>query len=252
LVSASAAGASPSMTVLMSPSQRSMHTSEINDRSAGGFPPADRHGVRHSAGFRSFGRDAMGAAAASGSWPRSWPTSRPVSPTTTTPRRVRALDAGVVPARVQPRPRPSTPGVSREFLVHLARRTPLLPGAGAVTFIDADSFRLQHAFDVANLRECIGVLGDASCHTRLALFIEYDAGWRIVTALLVIAAAGTLGVFLGAPMVGTEFERGRGNGYGPSRSAEPAGWRSTTWSWVRWWPHWAPCWASPSPGGLGP
>jgi hypothetical protein len=30
-------------------------------------------------------------------------------------------------------------GVSREFLVQLARRTPLLPGAGAVTFIDVDS-----------------------------------------------------------------------------------------------------------------
>jgi hypothetical protein len=29
--------------------------------------------------------------------------------------------------------------VSREFLVQLARRTPLLPGAGAVTFIDVDS-----------------------------------------------------------------------------------------------------------------
>jgi hypothetical protein len=29
--------------------------------------------------------------------------------------------------------------VSREFLVQLARRTPLLPGAGAVTFIDIDS-----------------------------------------------------------------------------------------------------------------
>src|SRR5262245_52189054 len=28
---------------------------------------------------------------------------------------------------------------SREFLVQLARRTPLLPGAGAVTFIDVDS-----------------------------------------------------------------------------------------------------------------
>jgi hypothetical protein len=28
---------------------------------------------------------------------------------------------------------------SREFLVGLARRTPLLPGAGAVTFIDVDS-----------------------------------------------------------------------------------------------------------------
>lgn len=28
---------------------------------------------------------------------------------------------------------------SREFLVHLARRTPLLPGAGAVTFVDVDS-----------------------------------------------------------------------------------------------------------------
>jgi len=71
-----------------------------------------------------------------------------------------------------------------------------------------DSFRLQHAFDVANLRECIGVLNNASCHTRVALFIEYEAGWRIVTALLVIAAAGALGVFLGGPLVGTEFERG--------------------------------------------
>ena len=30
-------------------------------------------------------------------------------------------------------------GVSREFLVQLARRTRLLPGAGAVTFIDVDS-----------------------------------------------------------------------------------------------------------------
>jgi hypothetical protein len=29
--------------------------------------------------------------------------------------------------------------VSREFLIQLARRTPLLPGAGAVTFIDVDS-----------------------------------------------------------------------------------------------------------------
>jgi hypothetical protein len=29
--------------------------------------------------------------------------------------------------------------VSREFLVQLARRTPLLPGAGAVTFVDVDS-----------------------------------------------------------------------------------------------------------------
>ena len=29
--------------------------------------------------------------------------------------------------------------VSREFLVQLARPTPLLPGAGAVTFIDVDS-----------------------------------------------------------------------------------------------------------------
>jgi hypothetical protein len=29
--------------------------------------------------------------------------------------------------------------VSREFLVQLARRTPLLPGSGAVTFIDVDS-----------------------------------------------------------------------------------------------------------------
>jgi hypothetical protein len=47
--------------------------------------------------------------------------------------------AGVVRARVQPRPRPSTQAVSREFLVQLARRTPLLPGAGAVTFIDVDS-----------------------------------------------------------------------------------------------------------------
>ena len=30
-------------------------------------------------------------------------------------------------------------GVSREFLIQLARQTPLLPGAGAVTFIDVDS-----------------------------------------------------------------------------------------------------------------
>jgi hypothetical protein len=29
--------------------------------------------------------------------------------------------------------------VSREFLVQLARRTPVLPGAGAVTFVDVDS-----------------------------------------------------------------------------------------------------------------
>jgi hypothetical protein len=29
--------------------------------------------------------------------------------------------------------------VAREFLVQLARRTPLLPGAGAVTFVDVDS-----------------------------------------------------------------------------------------------------------------
>lgn len=83
----------------------------------------------------------------------------------------------------------------------------LVFGAIAALYL-VDSIRLHHVFDASGLGQCVGVLHDPSCAARREVFLAYDVGWLEYAGYVITIASGALGVFLGAPMVSQEFERG--------------------------------------------
>lgn len=71
-----------------------------------------------------------------------------------------------------------------------------------------DALRVHDAYIAGGLDKCVGVLNDSSCHSRRQLFIAFDVGWLKYLGYALTIVSGMLGLFLGAPMVSTEFERG--------------------------------------------
>jgi hypothetical protein len=71
-----------------------------------------------------------------------------------------------------------------------------------------DSFRLRDVYAGSGLAQCVGLLNNPSCEARRQFFLGYDVGWLQYTGYVLVVVTGGLGVFLGAPLVSTEFERG--------------------------------------------
>jgi hypothetical protein len=76
------------------------------------------------------------------------------------------------------------------------------------TLYIVDGVRLHHAFAESGLANCVGVTDDPGCASRRGEFISFSAGWLQYMGPLLTIGSGALGVFLGAPLVATEVERG--------------------------------------------
>jgi ABC-2 family transporter protein len=84
--------------------------------------------------------------------------------------------------------------------------TVIIGGLAALYLLD--SVRLHDLYAASDLDRCIGVLNDTSCATRRTVFLAENLGLVQQTNYVVDVVTGALGVFLGATMVSTEFERG--------------------------------------------
>jgi ABC-type transport system involved in multi-copper enzyme maturation permease subunit len=84
----------------------------------------------------------------------------------------------------------------------------LLLFGGVAAFYLIDGVILHRAFDTAGLAQCVGVISDTACASRRREFLQFDVGLPQYFGPLLTLCSGALGVFLGAPLVATEFERG--------------------------------------------
>jgi hypothetical protein len=83
----------------------------------------------------------------------------------------------------------------------------LIFGGLAVYYV-IDGFRLHDAYASSGLAACVGVTNDANCAGRRAEFLAITVGWLQYAGPFIAIGSGALGVFLGAPLIAGEIERG--------------------------------------------
>lgn len=94
----------------------------------------------------------------------------------------------------------------RQHRLMLATFT-LLFGAAA-SFYLIHGVILHHEYVAAGLARCVGVSGDPGCAARARDYLNTNVGTLQYLGPLLALGGGALGVFLGAPLVAAEFERG--------------------------------------------
>jgi len=83
----------------------------------------------------------------------------------------------------------------------------LIFGVVAALYL-VDGLRVHHEFADSGLASCVGVTNDPGCASRREEFISFHLGWLLYLGPLLTLGSGALGVFLGAPLVAGEVERG--------------------------------------------